>query len=93
MATSIRPRDRPSRDLLRKIALGRTVRIEDDLLVGSEGERGVTCFCQMGTLLNAEMLKKVDAARIDVTRQFVREEEFKGLEADARSASLGIWVK
>jgi endonuclease YncB( thermonuclease family) len=85
-------RARPSRDFLRKLALGRTVRIEYDPLVGSEGDRGAYVFLSDGTLLNAEMLK-AGRARIDLTRQFVREEEFKGLEADARSASLGIWVK
>jgi endonuclease YncB( thermonuclease family) len=85
-------RVRPSRDLLRKIALGRTVRIEYDPLVGSEGDRGAYVFLPDGTLLNAEMLK-AGRARIDLTRQFVREEEFKRLEAQAQSASLGIWVK
>lgn len=85
-------RARPSRDFLRKIALGRTVRIEYDPLVGAEGERGAYVFLSDGTLVNAEMLK-AGRARIDLTRQFVREEEFKGLEAQARSASLGIWVK
>ncbi len=85
-------RERPSRDLLRKIALGRTVRIEYDPLVGSEGERGAYVFLPDGTLLNAEMLK-AGRARIDLTRQFVREDEFKRLEAEAQSASLGIWVK
>jgi endonuclease YncB( thermonuclease family) len=49
-------------------------------------------FLADGTLLNAEMLK-AGRARIDLTRQFVREEEFKRLEADAKSASVGIWIK
>lgn len=84
--------NRPSRDFLRKLALGKTVRIEYDPLVGSEGDHGAYVFLADGTLLNAEMLK-AGRARIDDTRQFVREEEFKRLEADARSASLGIWVK
>jgi micrococcal nuclease len=85
-------RARPSRDFLRKLALGRTVRIEYDPLVGSQGDRGAYVFLADGTLLNAEMLK-AGRARIDVSRQFVREEEFKRLEEDARSASVGIWVK
>ena len=85
-------RDRPSRDLLRKLALGTNVRIEYDPLVGSEGERGAYVFLADGTLLNAEMLK-VGRARVDLTRQFVREQEFKRLEEEAQSASLGIWVK
>jgi endonuclease YncB( thermonuclease family) len=85
-------RARPSRDFLRTIALGRTVRIEYDPLAGSEGDRGAYVFLPDGTLLNAEMLK-AGHARIDLTRQFVREEEFKRLEAEAQSAALGIWVK
>lgn len=85
-------RDRPSRDFLRKLALGRTVRIEYDPLVGSDGDRGVYVFLADGTLLNAEMLK-AGRARIDLTSHFVREQEFKRLEADAQSASVGIWVK
>jgi micrococcal nuclease len=85
-------RARPSRDFLRKVALGRTVRIEYDPLVGAEGDRGAYVFLADGTLLNAEMLK-AGRARIDLTRQFVREEEFKRLEADAKSASVGIWIK
>src|SRR5262245_12205194 len=85
-------RNRPSRDFLRKLALNQTVRIEYDPLVGSDGDRGAYVFLADGTLLNAEMLK-AGRARIDFTRQFVREQEFKRLEEDARSASVGIWVK
>jgi micrococcal nuclease len=85
-------RDRPSRDFLRKLALGTTVRIEYDPLVGEKGDRGAYVFLPDGTLLNAEMLK-AGRARIDLTRQFVREEEFKSLEADAQSAAVGIWIK
>src|SRR5689334_2901710 len=50
-------RDHPSRELLRKLALGRTVRIEYDPLIGSTGDRGAYLFLDDGTLLNAEMLK------------------------------------
>jgi endonuclease YncB( thermonuclease family) len=85
-------RDRPSRDFLRKLALGTTVRIEYDPVVGSEGDRAAYVFLSDGTLLNAEMLK-AGRARIDVTRQFVRQQEFKRLEEEAQSASVGIWVK
>jgi len=84
--------DRPSRDLLRKLALGTTVRVEYDPLVGSEGERNAYVFLADGTLLNAEMLK-AGRARLDDTHQFVREEEFRRLQEDAQSASVGIWVK
>jgi len=85
-------RDRPSRDLLRKLALGTTVRIEYDPLIGSGGDRSAYVFLADGTLLNAEMLK-TGRARMDLTRQFVREQEFKRLEEDAQSASVGIWLK
>jgi endonuclease YncB( thermonuclease family) len=84
-------RDRPSRDFLRKLALGKTVRIERDPLVGASGDRAYV-FLEDGTPLNAEMLK-AGRARLDLTRQFVREEEFKRLEEDARSASVGIWIR
>jgi hypothetical protein len=85
-------RDRPSRDFLRKLALGKTVRIEHDPLVGSASDRGVYVFLDDGTLLNAEMLR-AGRARIDLTREFVREKEFKRLEEEAKSNSIGIWIK
>lgn len=85
-------RDHPSRDFLRKLALGRTVRIEYDPLVESSGDRVAYLFLDDGTLVNAEMLK-AGRARLDLTRQFVREQEFKRLEAEAQSASVGIWVR
>jgi endonuclease YncB( thermonuclease family) len=85
-------RNRPSRDLLRKLALGRTVRIEYDPLVGSNPDHGAYLFLDDGTLLNAEMLK-AGWARLDLSRQFEREQEFKRLEDAARSASIGIWIR
>jgi endonuclease YncB( thermonuclease family) len=88
---SLKP-ERPSRDFLRQYALGKTVRIEFDPLAGSGGDRGAYLFLEDGTLLNAEMLK-AGRARVDDTRQFVREEEFKRLEEAARAASVGIWVR
>jgi endonuclease YncB( thermonuclease family) len=85
-------RDRPSRDLLRKLALGRTVRIEYDPLVGRSGDRRAYLFLDDGTLLNAELLK-AGRARVDASRQFVREQDFKRLEAEAQSAAVGIWIR
>ena len=85
-------RGRPSRDLLRKIALGKTVHIEYDSLVGSNSEHAAYVFLDNGRLLNAEMLK-AGRARVDPSRQFVRETEFKRLEAEAQSAAIGIWVR
>jgi endonuclease YncB( thermonuclease family) len=86
-------RNRPSRDLLRKLAMGRTVRIEYDPLIESKnGDRVAYVFLDDGTLLNAEMLK-AGRARVDLSHQFVREQEFKQLEAQAQSAAIGIWIK
>ena len=83
---------RPSRDLLRKLALGKTVRVEYDSLAGTNSERAAYVFLDDGALVNAEMLK-AGQARVDSTRQFVRETEFKRLEAEAQSAAIGIWVR
>ena len=85
-------RDRPSRDFLRKLALGKTVRIEYDPVAGTSSDRGAYLFLEDGTLLNAEMLK-AGRARLDLTRQFERATEFKRLEEEARSASVGIWIR
>ena len=85
-------RDRPSRDFLRKLALGRTVRIEYDPLVGSSSNGGAYLFLEDGTLLNAAMLK-AGRARLDPTRQFVREAEFKRLEDEAIRLRVGIWIQ
>jgi len=85
-------RDRPSRDLLQKLALGQTVRIEYDPLVESKGDRAAYLFLENGTLLNAEMLR-AGRARVDATREFERQEEFKRLEEQARTAAVGIWIR
>ena len=85
-------RDRPSRDFLRKLALGRTVRIEYDPLVGPRRDRDAYVFLSDGTLLNAEMLK-AGRARLDLTRQFVRENDFKRLEDEAIRLGVGIWIR
>jgi endonuclease YncB( thermonuclease family) len=85
-------RDRPSRDLLRTLALGKTVRIEYDSIAGSNNDRGAYLFLEDGTLVNAEMLK-AGRARIDLTRPFDREKEFKRLEEEAQSAAVGIWIR
>jgi endonuclease YncB( thermonuclease family) len=85
-------RDRPSRDFLKKLALGKTVRVEYDPDAGSSGTRGAYLFLEDGRLINAEMLR-AGHARIDVTRQFAREQEFKRLEEEAKSAAVGIWIR
>ena len=68
------------------------MRIEFDPLVGSNRDRGAYLFLDDGTLLNAEMLK-AGRARLDDSRQFVRQQEFKRLEEAAQSASVGIWIR
>jgi len=85
-------RDHPSRDLLRKLALGQTVRIEYDPVVGSNSDRGAYLFLADGTLVNAEMLK-AGRARLDLTQEFARKTEFKRLEQEAEAASVGIWIR
>ncbi len=85
-------RDHPSRDTLRKLALGKSVRIEYDPLVGSSGDRTAYLFLDDGTMVNAEMLK-AGRARVDVSRQFEREQEFTRLEHDAQTAAIGIWIR
>lgn len=85
-------RDRPSRDLLRKLALGKTVHIEYDPAAGSSGDRVAYLFLEDGTLLNAELLR-AGRARVDVTRPFSREREFKRLEEEAQAAAVGIWIR
>jgi micrococcal nuclease len=85
-------REHPSRDFLRKLALGKTVRIEYDPLVGSNHERGAYLFLDDGKMINAEMLK-AGRARFDDTRQFVHEQEFRHLEEQAQSNSVGIWIR
>jgi micrococcal nuclease len=85
-------RERPSRDFLRELALGRTVRIEYDSGDKSSRDRRAYVFLENGTLVNAEMLK-AGRATVDETRPFRRQEEFKRLEAEARSNAVGIWIR
>jgi endonuclease YncB( thermonuclease family) len=85
-------RDRPSRDMLQTLALGKTVRLEYDPLAGSSGDRAAYVFLENGTLVNGEMLK-AGRARVDVTRPFERQLEFKRLEEQAQTAAVGIWIR
>jgi len=84
-------REQPSRTFLQKLILGRTVRIQYDPLVSNTGERLAYLFLDDGLFVNAEMLR-TGHARIDLTREFAHEAEFKRLEEDARRAGLGIWI-
>lgn len=84
-------REQPSRAFLQKLILGRTVRVEYDPLVSIEREQRAYLFLDDGLFVNAEMLR-TGHARVDLTREFVHEAEFKRLEEQARHAGLGIWL-
>jgi micrococcal nuclease len=83
-------RERPSRTFLRKLVLGKTVRIEYDSLV--TGKERAYLFLEDGTSVNAELLR-TGHARVDLSHTFSHEAEFKRLEDRARTAELGIWMR
>jgi endonuclease YncB( thermonuclease family) len=84
-------RERPSRDFLRKLVLGRTVRIQQDGLATTDGEPRAYVFLPKGTLVNAEMLRQ-GKARLDLSLPFEHQEEFKRLAAEAEAAGVGVWA-
>lgn len=84
-------REQPSRAFLQKLVLGRTVRVEYDPLVSVSGDRRAYLFLDDGLFVNAEMLR-TGHARVDRTREFAHEAEFKRLEEEARHAGIGIWM-
>lgn len=83
-------REKPARDLLRQLVLGRHVRIEHDPLVGDESGTRVYVFVG-DVLVNAEMIRK-GRARVDSSRAFAHQQEFRRLEKDAQAAGVGIWT-
>jgi micrococcal nuclease len=83
--------DRPSRDFLRELALGKTIRLQYDTLVEDKAKRFAYVFLPDGTMLNAEMLKH-GKAKVDRTRTFAHQEEFVRLEEEAHAAGLGVWA-
>jgi micrococcal nuclease len=83
--------DRPSRDFLRTLALGKTIRLQYDTLVEDKATRFAYVFLPDGTMLNAEMLKN-GRAKVDHSRTFAHQEEFSRLEEEARGAGVGIWA-
>lgn len=83
-------RERPSRTFLQKLVLGKTVQLQYDSLVG--GKDRAYLFLEDGMLINAEMLR-TGHARVDLSRPFAHEAEFKRLEEQARRAELGIWTQ
>jgi endonuclease YncB( thermonuclease family) len=80
-------REQPARDLLRELALGKTVRIERDELADVRDR--VYVFVD-DVLVNAEMLRR-GRARVDTSRAFARQQEFVQLQKDAEAAGIGIW--
>jgi endonuclease YncB( thermonuclease family) len=83
--------EQPSRAFLQKLILVRTVRVEYDPFVSTEGEQRAYLFLDDGLFVNAEMLR-TGHARVDLTREFVHEADFKRLEEQARHAGIGIWL-
>jgi endonuclease YncB( thermonuclease family) len=84
-------RDRPSRDFLRKLLLGRTVRLQRDTLANADDGQRVYVFLPGGVLVNAEMLRQ-GKARVDLALPFEHQEEFKRLAAEAEAAGVGVWA-
>jgi micrococcal nuclease len=89
-ALKLRP-ERPSRDYLRQLVLGKNVRVQYDPIVGDNAGHRAYLFLDDGTLVNAEMLR-AGRARVDLSREFAHEVEFKQLEAEAKHRGLGIWI-
>jgi len=83
--------DRPSRTLLQQLVLGKTVRLQFDTLAGEKSASHAYVFLPDDTLVNAEMLRR-GRARVDTSRPFAHEQEFKRLEQEAQASGLGIWT-
>jgi endonuclease YncB( thermonuclease family) len=83
-------RERPSRTFLQQLVLGKTVQMQYDALTG--GKERAYLFLEDGMLVNAELLR-TGHARVDLSRPFAHEAEFKRLEDQARRAELGIWMQ
>lgn len=81
-------RERPARDLLRQLALGKTVRLERDPAADSRDR--VYVFVD-DVLVNAEMVRR-GRARVDTSRPFARRHEFAQLQKDAEASGVGIWT-
>ena len=85
-------RERPSRAFLQQLVLGRVVRLQYDAVAGATDVPSAYLFLQDGTLVNGEMLR-MGKARVDLSRPFAHQVEFKRLEDEARTAALGIWAQ
>ena len=84
-------RERPARAYLQQLVLGQTVHVQYDPILGDKNERRAYLFLEDGTLVNAEMLR-AGRARVDLSREFAHEAEFKRLEDEARRKGVGIWI-
>ncbi len=85
--------DRPSRDFLRKLVLGKTVRLQRDPLVADvEGQPpAVYLFLPDDTLVNLQMIAQ-GKARVDESISFAHEQEFIKAQHDAQVEGTGIWA-
>ena len=85
--------DRPSRDFLRKLVLGKTIRLQPDPLVkAAEGEpAAMYVFLTDGTLVNLRMIE-AGKAQVDDRVPFAHEQEFVKAQHDAQVEGTGIWA-
>jgi micrococcal nuclease len=85
-------RERPSRLFLQQLVLGKKVKLQFDSLAEGKGVQRAYLFLDDGRLVNAEMLR-VGRARVDLSRPFAHQVEFKRIEDEARAAGVGIWTQ
>jgi micrococcal nuclease len=84
-------RNRPSRDYLRQLVLGKHVRLQYDSLAADAGNQGAYVFLADGRLVNAEMVR-AGKARVDDSKPFAHQSEFLRLEQEAQTAGVGVWT-
>ena len=82
-------REQPARDLLRKLVLGKQVRIEYDPLVDDK-KKGAYVFVD-GVLVNAELVRQ-GRAKVDRSRNYVHAQELLQAEQQAKESGVGIWT-
>ena len=83
--------DSASGDALKRLVLGKRVRLEYDEAANKEGGTPrAYVFLDDDTLVNAEMLR-AGHARVDASRPFSSLDRFKELEAEARADLRGLW--
>jgi micrococcal nuclease len=82
--------DSASGDALKRLVLGKRVRLEYDEAAKGRGAPRAYVFLDDGTMVNAEMLR-TGLARVDTSRPFSSLDRFKELEAEARADLRGLW--